>query len=218
MDKEVLKDLTYGMFVISTKYNEKDVGCFVNTVTQITSEEVIISVSVNKYNYTNEAIKTTKKFAVSILSTKSNKEVIGKFGFFTSKQINKFQEFKTITDSEIKVVDENICGYLICELLDVVSVHTHDIFIAKVVKAVKKEEDTPMTYAYYHNVIKGTAPKTAPTYIEESKDNIEAGTKYKCIICGHIYDESVEGLNFEDLPDSWICPICGVGKDKFVKI
>ena len=218
MNKEVLNNLTYGMYVISTNYNGKDVGCFVNTVSQVTSEDVVISVSINKQNYTNEAIKYSKKFAISILSTNSNKDVIGKFGFFSSKEVDKFCDFKTIIDSGIKVVDENVCGYLMCELLNIVSVDTHDIFIAKVNKCVKKEEYTPMTYAYYHDVIKGKAPKNAPTYIEEEKDNISEGEKYKCIICGHIYDEAVEGIKFDDLPDNWRCPICGVGKDKFKKI
>lgn len=42
--------------------------------------------------------------------------------------------------------------------------------------------------------------------------------KYKCTICGHIYDESIEGVKFEDLPEDWACPICGVGKDMFEKV
>jgi rubredoxin len=39
--------------------------------------------------------------------------------------------------------------------------------------------------------------------------------KYKCTVCGFIYDEEVEGVNFEELPDDWTCPLCGVGKEKF---
>lgn len=42
--------------------------------------------------------------------------------------------------------------------------------------------------------------------------------KYKCIICGHVYDEANEKIKFSDLPDDWKCPICGVGKDKFIKV
>jgi rubredoxin len=48
--------------------------------------------------------------------------------------------------------------------------------------------------------------------------------KYRCIICGYVYDP-VEGdptagiepgtTTFEDLPDDWLCPLCGVGKDQF---
>lgn len=42
--------------------------------------------------------------------------------------------------------------------------------------------------------------------------------KFKCIACGYIYDEEVEGEKFEDLPNNWECPICGVGKDMFEPI
>ena len=40
--------------------------------------------------------------------------------------------------------------------------------------------------------------------------------KYRCLICGHIYDEDVEGVKFADLPDDWKCPICKQPKSKFV--
>jgi rubredoxin len=42
--------------------------------------------------------------------------------------------------------------------------------------------------------------------------------KYRCTICGYIYDDEVEGKKFEDLPDNWTCPLCSVGKDMFEKI
>ena len=47
--------------------------------------------------------------------------------------------------------------------------------------------------------------------------------KYTCMVCGYIYDPEIgdaaggiaEGTAFEALPDTWVCPICGVGKDQF---
>ena len=50
--------------------------------------------------------------------------------------------------------------------------------------------------------------------------------KYKCLMCGYIYDPAVgdtdngvsAGTAFEDLPDDWTCPECGVGKDEFEAI
>ena len=39
--------------------------------------------------------------------------------------------------------------------------------------------------------------------------------KYRCKICGHIYDEAKEKVKFEDLPDNWVCPKCGVPKSMF---
>ena len=40
-------------------------------------------------------------------------------------------------------------------------------------------------------------------------------SKYKCKLCGHIYDEAVEKVRFEDLPDDWKCPMCGAPKYLF---
>lgn len=47
--------------------------------------------------------------------------------------------------------------------------------------------------------------------------------KYICKVCGYIYDPEVgdpgqgvaPGTAFEDLPDTWVCPECGMGKDEF---
>jgi rubredoxin len=39
--------------------------------------------------------------------------------------------------------------------------------------------------------------------------------KYICSVCGYIYDEEKEGVKFEDLPDDFECPDCGVGKEDF---
>ena len=42
--------------------------------------------------------------------------------------------------------------------------------------------------------------------------------KYRCSVCGHIYDEEREGVKFADLPDTWTCPTCGAPKSKFVPV
>lgn len=39
--------------------------------------------------------------------------------------------------------------------------------------------------------------------------------KYVCEVCGYVYDDEVEELDFVDLPDDWVCPLCGVGKEMF---
>lgn len=222
MDTKAFRDISYGMYVISTKYQGRNVGCFVNTLTQITSENPIVSVSVNKSNYTNKALRENKKFAISILSQETKSDLIGKFGFHSSKDVNKFEGFKYKEIDGLYVLEENMCGYLLCDVLQVIDAETHDIFIAKVLDAEKQNNFKPMTYSYYHEVIKGKAPKTAPTYIEEKNLEKERGEsnmkKYQCTICGYVYDEEVEKVKFEDLPDDWVCPLCGVGKENFVEI
>ena len=42
--------------------------------------------------------------------------------------------------------------------------------------------------------------------------------KYKCVACGYIYDDAVEAVKFADLPEDWVCPLCGVPKSAFVKV
>ncbi len=42
--------------------------------------------------------------------------------------------------------------------------------------------------------------------------------KYRCMACGYVYDDSQEEVKFEDLPEDWVCPLCGVGKDMFEKV
>lgn len=212
---EALNNISYGMYCITTKYNGRNVGCIVNTVIQVTAENPKILVSINKENYTNEAIQKTKRFLINILSEKTRKEVIGKFGFFTSKEENKFDGFEHVEEAGLPKLLENMCGYISCNVEKIIDCGTHEIFIAKVEETSLENNLLPMTYRYYKEEIKGTSPSKAPTYIE-NKDT--QGEKYKCIICGHIYDEEETGVKFEDLPDDWKCPICGVGKDKFVKL
>ncbi len=43
--------------------------------------------------------------------------------------------------------------------------------------------------------------------------------KYECTVCGYIYDpQENNNVAFSDLPDDWVCPECGVGKDSFKKV
>jgi pyruvate oxidase/acetolactate synthase-1/2/3 large subunit len=42
--------------------------------------------------------------------------------------------------------------------------------------------------------------------------------KYECPACGYIYDEEKEGTKFDDLPEDWVCPICGEEKSEFIKL
>lgn len=215
MDLSVLNNLSYGMYIITTKNGKKNVGCFINTAMQITSKNPIIAISLNKENYTNKILKETRKCAISILTENAEQELISKFGYFSSKEVNKFENINYQNVEELPVVLQDVCGYIIGEVIRVIDVETHDIFLIRVQQAAKVLEQAPMTYRYYHEVLKGKSPKKAPTYQEEEQTT---GNKYQCTICGYIYDDDKEKIKFEDLPDDWTCPLCGVGKDKFIKL
>ena len=216
MNLEALNNLTYGMYIITTKKNNKNVGCFINTAMQITSKNPVIAVSLNKDNYTNEVLKETRRCALYILKEKASQDLISKFGFFSSREINKFEDRNFQYIEELPVILEDTCSYIIGEVIRVIDVETHDIFLIRLLQVEKVLDQVPMTYRFYHENLKGKAPKTAPTYQEERIEN--KTNKYQCTTCGYIYDDNKEDIKFEDLPDDWTCPMCGVGKDKFIKL
>ena len=211
MNNNVFRNLSYGVYVVSSydKSLSRHVGCVANSIMQVTSSPATIVVSVNHENYTNQCIKEFGMFAVSILTEKTDPKIIGTFGFKSSRDVNKFEEVESITKEGLNVIADS-CGYMICKVIDKMETETHTLFLATVIDGDLLNNDEPMTYSYYHKVIKGKSPKAAPTYIEEDKKEV-----YKCSICGYEYNGDIP---FEELPDDYVCPICGVPKSLFKKI
>ena len=171
MNTKALYKVSYGMYVISSIMDEKINGQIANTVFQVTSEPPAVAVSINKQNLTHKYIQESKVFTVSILSKETPMKFIGRFGFKSGRELDKFKE----TDYKVgvtgaPVVLENIVGYLEAEVTDSLDAGTHTVFIGKIVDAEIIKDDEPMTYTYYHEIKKGTAPKTAPTYIRERSE------------------------------------------------
>lgn len=167
MNKSAFYKLSYGVYVVSTWDNGRPTGCTANSAMQITSEPATIAVSINHDNYTNKCIQENGRFAISILGEHTDPAVIGTFGFRSGKDFNKFDNTESVMKGYMPVVAD-ACAYIICEVIDKMETSTHTVFLGKVLDADLLKADDPMTYAYYHNVIKGKSPKNAPTYIAES--------------------------------------------------
>ena len=163
MNKKAFHQLSYGVYVVSTWDNGRPTGCTANSAMQITSEPATIAVSINHDNCTNQCIQENGKFAISILGESTDPSVIGTFGFKSGRDHNKFDEVKQELKGYLPVVAD-ACAYIVCEVIDKMETSTHTVFLGKVLDADIMKQDTPMTYAYYHNVIKGKSPKNAPTY------------------------------------------------------
>ena len=217
MDKNVFKKISYGLYIVSSNFDNTLSGCIVNTVSQITSVNPLIAVSINKNNYTNAIIKKSQKLSISILSSQTKKELINRFGFASSKDVDKFKDTQYEIINDVAVVTEDSCGYIIGDIVNIIDAETHDIFLIRVSESQMLNDEEALTYQEYQNKMKGSSPKNAPTYIEPVISKTITN-KYRCLICGHIYDDGYEKIPFSELPDDWVCPVCGVGKDKFEKI
>ncbi len=52
----------------------------------------------------------------------------------------------------------------------------------------------------------------------ENKKDASGLKKFRCTVCGYIYDEALEKIKFSDLPDDWQCPLCGAPKSEFEEV
>ncbi len=209
MNNSAFRALSYGVYILSTWDNGRPTGCTVNSVMQITSSPATVAVSVNKNNYTHDCISQSGMFAVSVLHEQSDPSIIGTFGFSSGRDTDKFDKVKYSVKGMMPIVD-NAAAYIVCSVEKMLETDTHTVFLGKVTDADVLENKPPMTYAYYHNVVKGKTAKNAPTYIEEKT---ETG-KWVCSVCGYVYDGETP---FEQLPDDFRCPVCKQPKSAFVK-
>lgn len=214
------------MYIISSRNGEKFNGQIANAVLQTTSTPPTVAICINKQNLTYEYIKKSKIFSISILEEETQMKIIGLFGFKSGREVDKFNNISyKVGLTGAPVVVENSLGYLECKVIKELDVGTHTLFIGELVDAEIIKEGMPMTYAFYREAKKGKSPKTAPTYIGEdtTKKEVKKMAKYVCTVCGYVYDPEIgdpdsgvkPGTAFVDLPDDWVCPICGVGKDQF---
>jgi len=126
MDKKAIYNLSYGVFMVSTKAGEVANGCITNTCIQVASNPVRIAISVLNSNYTCDLIKESGIFAVSILDNDCTFETIKHFGFQSGRDVDKFGNITPPTDCN----DVPYLGYpaqlLVEKLLsNMILEHTH---------------------------------------------------------------------------------------------
>ncbi|MCD6086644.1 MAG: rubredoxin [Candidatus Hydrothermae bacterium] len=229
MDKRALHKISYGMYIVTSIDGDRMNGQVANTVFQVTAEPPTIAVSINKNNLTHEFIEKSGVFAVSVLSEEADMKLIGQFGFRSGRETDKFKDIEFRKGKTgCPIVLTSALAFLEAEVQARFDAVTHTLFLAKLIDAAILREENPMTYSYYHAVKKGKVPKTAPTYIGEEKEPVSKKEsknmeKWICAICGYVYDPAVgdpdsgiaPGTTFEELPDDWVCPVCGATKDQF---
>jgi len=227
MDLKALHKIGYGLYVVTSVKGEKFNGQIANTVFQITSEPPTVAVSINKSNLTWEFIKESQVFAVSVLRQDTPLDFIGRFGFKSGRDINKLEGINyKIGQTKAPIVIDNAVSYLEVEVVNEMDMGTHTVFAGRVVNADVLTDEPSMTYEYYHQIKRGVTPKTAPSYLEEKKAEAPESGKYRCTVCGWIYDPEVgdpdggiaPGTPFEQIPDDWVCPVCGAAKSDFEKL
>lgn len=165
IDRSVFRDLSYGLYLITSKNAGRLNGQIVNTVIQVTSEPPRIAVIINKKNLTHELIVKSKVFSASVLEEATPMTFLGPFGFRSGRDIDKLSKVSFREGlTGCPLITEHALSVLEAEVIDSVDLGTHTVFIGNVVSSEVLKEGNPLTYQYYHTVLKGKSPPNAPTF------------------------------------------------------
>lgn len=190
MDKKAMYHIPYGLFILTAREGEKDNGCIINTVMQVTAEPNQIVIAVDKKNYTHDMIQRSKAFNISVLTTESKFNTYRHWGFQSGARTDKLEsvDFQR-AENGIVYIAEECNAYFSARVVSATDVGTHTMFLAEVTEAEILSEKESVTYGYYQKNI-----KEVPKGKEKKKG-------YICVVCGYIY----EG---DSLPEDFICPWC----------
>lgn len=211
MKYKAFHKLSYGLYLIATELNGEKSGYIGNTAFQVTSEPSQIAISSHKKNHSTKQILESGKFSLSILKKEVDTSLIGKFGFMSSTDTDKFKNIETISaETGAPIVVDSSVAWFDCKVVNSMDVGSHILIIGEVLNSDVVSGEEPLTYAYYREKYKMLAPKNAPTYIEKSKldnevvpepeiktesepeskpvESDKEASSFTCTICGFQYD------------------------------
>ena len=196
-NQKITRKITQGMYVLTTAGG----GCIVDAVARVGgSDQPLIAVSVAKTNHSHKLLAENDRFALSVLGEDSDPEIIKIFGFNSSKDVDKCAKCQTIEVEGVPVV-KNSLGYMVFDKVDAIDTETHTLYIGRMIEDdVFDADGRPMTYAYYQE----HKESLTKTETEQGK------TAWVCTVCGYVYYG-------DEVPDDYICPLCGLGKSYFKK-
>lgn len=200
MDNKALYKIGYGLYVITSSDGVKDNGMICNTVCQVASDPLLISVSINKANYSHDMIKQSGKMNVHSISEVAPFELFKRFGFVSGRDVDKFEHDMMVrTPNGLPLVTTYTNAAISLKVKEYIDLGSHGLFLCEVEDAQVFNNSETMSYSYYQSDVKPKMKK------EEKKKG------YVCKICGYVY----EG---DELPDDFICPICKHPASDFEKI
>lgn len=205
MDKKAMYKLSYGLFVLTAKDEEKDNGCIINTAIQASSMPNQLSICVNKANLTHDMIVKTGKFTVSVISQDAVFDLFKHFGFQSGKDVDKFKNFEKCKRGEnsIYYITEGTNAYISVNVSKTEDLGSHTMFIGEITDMEVLSETPSVTYVYYLKNIKPQPENVGTT--------TDGKTIWRCTICGYEYVG-------EELPEDFVCPLCKHPASDFEKI
>lgn len=242
VDRKAFRSLTYGLYIVTAQSETMRAGCVVNTFAQVTSAPAQASIAINKENATTPVILESGMFEVAVLAQDAPMDLIGRFGFHTSAETDKFADTAVAFDDEgVLYVSEHVVAHFLVKVKETLDLGTHVLIVGEVAQAETLQAGEPMTYAYYHQVKGGKTPPKASSFEgpdagPASAASAPASDEGALASAEPAPDEQAApsakpARTFawrctvcghieyvDELPDDFRCPVCGVGKELFERI
>ena len=166
MDAPICQSLngwSYGLYLVTSSDGTHNNGLVVNTAFQVSAAPEKVAVCICKQSYTHAIILQSRVFNVMPLEQKTPLIFIGNFGFRTGRNYDKFAKVPfSVGENGCPVIKEHTLSCVEIRVEQLLDVGTHTLFVGEVSNGqVFKTQELPLTYAYYHTVIKGKTPAGA---------------------------------------------------------
>ena len=213
IDNKVIFNISYGLFVLVARQDDKDNACIINVAQQVTSDPLQLAICVNKQNLTHDMVLSTLKFNLCPLSEEATMKPFQYFGFQSGKTVDKFAECETElrTENGLRYLPKYINSVISCVVTKSIDLGTHTLFVARVMEAKVLSDSPSITYNYYQQHIKPKPASSSPRLGEVDANGGRRSVttkKWVCEVCGYVY----EG---DEMPNDFICPWCKHGKSDF---
>lgn len=199
VDKAALNKIGCSLYVVTTKVGDKDNGCIINSVMQISNNPLTIAVSLNKTNLTHEMVKESGKLNVCSLDADAPLAVFQNFGYRSGRSCDKFLTCNPLrTENGLIYLPHYINAVFSLKVVSYLDSGSHGLFICRPVEAFNISDVPSMMYDLYKICVKPQVKSTQKV-------------AYVCEICGYVY----EG---DTLPEDFVCPVCKHGAQDFKKL
>lgn len=219
MNMDALYKLTHGVYVLGSRDGDRPDGSVVDAVMQVANKPWILALSCTNGSYTKHCIEMVREFSLSVLGKTTEPWVIANFGFRSSRTVDKWRSVKHYIQGGLPYLEDNIAT-MHCRVMQTITYGSNTLFLAEVVGCADTKSGEPLTYYDYRSYFKTEVIESFNKFQSAEKEEKmseevknEEGKHWVCTVCGYIYDEETP---FEELPDDWVCPLCGVDKSYFV--
>ena len=138
MAQKGIYNLSYGMYVLTAREEDKDYGCLVNTAMEVSRNPGRIAVCLVKKNLTCEVLQRTNLFNFCALTEDAPYEIFRRFGMTSSRKADKFADFSHLGRSSNGLVylADYANMYLSAQVVETVDLGDHILFIGQITEDV----------------------------------------------------------------------------------